>query len=178
MSVKTVLTYPDERLRRKGKFLEPSEIQDPGMQKLINDLIDTMIVDNGIGIAATQVGEAYQIFILGGKKKEDAKTFINPRITSLSQKETYMEEGCLSVPGVYGMVKRPAKVRMKALDRFGTKVDIKASGLTAKVFQHEVDHLGGILFIDKAECITLGDLEALKKGIVSPARTQKKDISL
>lgn len=157
MSVLPVLEHPNKRLRTPGKKLSEEDIFLPETQKLIDDLIDTMIHDDGIGIAATQVGASLQIFILGGKTKADAQCFINPVITSFSDKKTYLEEGCLSVPGVYGLVLRPAKVRLKALDRHGKKVDIKASGLTAKVFQHEVDHLNGILFIDRAEKIFQGD---------------------
>lgn len=154
MSVLTVLKHPEKKLRIPGEKVTPELLSSRNIQQFIDDLIDTMLADDGIGIASTQVGRALRIFILGGKTKGDARCFVNPVITSFSSKKTYLEEGCLSVPGVYGLVLRPAKVRLKALDRNGKKIDIKASGLTAKVFQHEVDHLNGILFIDKAEKIT------------------------
>lgn len=176
--IKKVLTYPHPKLRQKARQLSPEDIKSKEIQQLIEDLIDTMLADDGIGIAATQVGAMHQIFILGnGKDKTGARAFINPVIVSSGSRETFMEEGCLSVPGVFGLVKRPSKVRMKALDINGKKVDIKTSGLTAKVFQHEIDHLNGILFIDKVERITRGSISDLEKGIISKME-KPKDIAL
>ncbi|OGY81679.1 MAG: peptide deformylase [Candidatus Kerfeldbacteria bacterium RIFCSPHIGHO2_12_FULL_48_17] len=174
MSILPVLKHPDKRLREVAKNITLEKLRSKEVQALIEDLTDTMIADDGIGIAATQVGTPHQVFVLGGKTRHDAQVFVNPKIVSFSQRETYMEEGCLSVPGVYGLVKRPVKVRLKALDRHGKPVDVKATGLTAKVFQHEVDHLNGILFIDKAERIVSGGLKDGAAGGAGgdPSRTR------
>ncbi len=122
--------------------------------------------DDGVAIAAPQIGVSKRIFIVSGKalaiadeKKEESLAdhrdlvFINPAITKLSQKKAVLEEGCLSVRYLYGKVARSEKATMTALDESGKKFTRGATGLLAQIFQHEVDHLNGILFIDKAKDI-------------------------
>lgn len=117
--------------------------------------------EDGVAIAAPQIGESLRIFVVAGraeaiqKKDKDTKSypdlvFINPQIVKLSKKKTQMEEGCLSVRWLYGQVERSERVTLRAYDENGKRVERGASGLLAQIFQHEVDHLNGILFIDKA----------------------------
>lgn len=108
----------------------------------------------GIGLAAPQVGTNKRIIIV--QTKNGPTAFINPKIFSTSLFKNSGEEGCLSVPGVWGVVKRFKKVKIKALNRQGEKIIIKADGLESRIFQHEIDHLDGLLFIDKVEKITHG----------------------
>jgi peptide deformylase len=104
---------------------------------------------NGVGLAAPQIGVPLRVFVAEVNKKFYA--FVNPEIVKTSSEEEYFEEGCLSLPGVYGEVRRPSKIVMTALNERGERVKVKAWGLLARVFQHEIDHLNGMLFVDKAE---------------------------
>jgi peptide deformylase len=106
-----------------------------------------MIDADGIGVAAPQIGVLKRIIIV--KTANGAEAFINPKIISSSIRRVESEEGCLSVPGVYGIVKRHASVKVKAYDKDGKKIKFKTGGLQSIIFQHEIDHLDGILFIDK-----------------------------
>lgn len=144
----TILTNPNPILREISKPVEPAEILRPKFQKFLDEMIETMLKD-GVGLAAPQVGVNQRFIIV--KTKTGPEAFINPKIFSTSVRKVNSEEGCLSVPGVWGIVKRFSKVKVKALNRQGEKVMIKASGLEAIIFQHEIDHLDGILFIDKVE---------------------------
>jgi peptide deformylase len=148
MTARPVLTNPNNELREKAVDIEVSEIKSERVQTLIDDLMETMVVENGIGIAAPQVGIRDRVLSVDtGNNKPMA--VINPRITSKSFRKIEFEEGCLSVPGVFGMVKRHKDVTVEAYNRDGEPVTIKASGLLSVVLQHEIDHLDGILFIDK-----------------------------
>ncbi|MBU0646589.1 peptide deformylase [Patescibacteria group bacterium] len=152
MSVLNIVKNPTKSLRDKSKEIPLAEIKSTRVQKLIDDLIETKNADNGIGIAAPQVGVNERLIIVDLATGPAA--FINPRITKGSVRKMETEEGCLSVPGIFGYVKRHRKVHVKALDREGQKVKIDAKGLEAIIFQHEIDHLDGILFIDKVEKFT------------------------
>ncbi|MFA6131584.1 MAG: peptide deformylase [Patescibacteria group bacterium] len=149
----TILTNPNPILRDVSKPVEPAEILRPAFQKFLDEMIETMVKD-GVGLAAPQVGVGKRFIIV--QTKSGPQAFINPKIFSTSIRKVSSEEGCLSVPGVWGIVKRHSKVKVKALNRLGEKVIIKASGLESIIFQHEIDHLDGILFIDKVEKITRG----------------------
>lgn len=155
-------TYLEPEVRAQSDEIPVSAIHSPDMQHFFDDLVQAMITYDGIGIAAPQVGRTIQAIVID---KEYAQTpehvvLINPRIVSQSEKTSIVEEGCLSVPGKrshhrpYGPVERAAKVRVKALDRTGSPVDIKARGMFARVLQHEVDHLSGTVFIDKAPSLS------------------------
>lgn len=142
-----ILTEPNKTLRQISEAVNPSRIADASTQQLIDDMIAAMKKANGVGIAAPQVGVNRRIIIIDDG--DSPKAFINPRLTSRSTQTVESEEGCLSVPGVWGVVVRCKKVRIKAFDRQGKKVEQKVAGLTATIFQHEIDHLDGILFIDR-----------------------------
>ena len=152
MSELTVLTEPNAELRKKSKSVKPEDVQSTEILSLISDLKETMVVENGIGIAAPQVGVHKKIIIIG--IGDDPQAFINPKVVSRSFRKVVSEEGCLSIPGVYGMVKRSRKVKVEALNEDGDEVTLNAEGLSAVVLQHEIDHLSGILFIDKVREFT------------------------
>ena len=135
----------------------PVKQVDDKIRQLVLDMFDSMRADNGIGLSAPQVGELKRIIIgeyTRGKDPMPRTVIINPEIIWTSKKEVLDEEGCLSFPDLFGMVKRPEKIRYRGLDENGRPIGGKASGLLARVIQHETDHLDGVLFIDKLE----GDL--------------------
>lgn len=144
MAIRNIIQVGDETLRKKC-----FEVTDfgPKTQQLIDDMRDTLFKADGAGLAAPQVGVLRRIFIVN----VDDKYYecINPVIVKQSGKQSG-EEGCLSIKGQYGVVERPMKVTVKALDRFGKPFIVKAEGFTARAFCHEYDHLDGILYIDKA----------------------------
>lgn len=153
-----VITVGHETLRKRAD--EVADVSDQKIQTLIDGMIPTMYEKDGIGLAAPQVDASVRIAVIvpdpyrfedyKGKHAE-ALVVINPVITRHSFFKEDGEEGCLSVPGVMGVVKRWKSVTVSFLNRKGEKVTMKAKGLLARVFQHEIDHLDGILFIDKAE---------------------------
>ena len=147
MVTKKVLTSENKDLRLVSKEIQEDKINTPGIQVLISDLTETMKLENGIGIAAPQVGIQKRVIIIDIGK--GAKPYINPTIVSKSKKIIESEEGCLSVPGVFGMVDRSYTVTVEFKKDNGKPKKIKVKGLEAIVFQHEIDHLDGILFIDK-----------------------------
>lgn len=148
MSTLTVLKNPNPELRVVSQPVAVENISTPKMTKLIEDLIETMAVENGVGIAAPQVGVHERVIIV--ETPTAIRAFINPEITSRSIRLVASMEGCLSVPGISGIVKRHSSVKVKALTPEGKEILVKATGLTSIIFQHEIDHLDGILFIDKA----------------------------
>ncbi|MFA6271599.1 MAG: peptide deformylase [Patescibacteria group bacterium] len=140
-----IVTEPNPILRKKAEIIKNPLFS--AVQELIPKLTETMIQEDGIGIAAPQVGESIQMIIIN--QKDRPLVMINPKILTKSIRTEIAEEGCLSVPGIFGMVKRSKKVKVNALDSSGKQFTIKAEGLLARVMQHEIDHLNGILFIDK-----------------------------
>lgn len=148
MTARTVLTNPHDELRKKAVDIDVSEILSERVQTLIDDLMETMVVENGIGIAAPQVGVKERVLIVDDGTN-NPQAFINPRIVSKSFRKIDFEEGCLSIPGVFGMVKRHKHVKVEAYNRDAEPVTIEADGILSVVLQHEIDHLDGILFIDK-----------------------------
>lgn len=141
-----ILKYPNDFLRQKTKEVE--NFKDPLLAELVSEMIKTMKAEKGIGLAAPQVNSDLRICVA----EVDNTTYIliNPKIKSYSRKKEIFEEGCLSFPGKFFPVERPIKVKIKARDLNGKKIKIKAKGLLARVLQHEIDHLGGILIIDRA----------------------------
>lgn len=146
-------------LRATAKPVPLKEIGTPAIKKIIKDLSAALAKEeDGVAIAAPQIGESRRIFVVSGKMLTAPDgtpgpdlVFINPVITSRSKKKVKMEEGCLSVRWLYGHVERAQKVTVEAYDETGKKFTRHGSGLWAQIFQHEIDHLDGILFIDKAQ---------------------------
>ncbi len=139
-----ILTYPHFLLKKKTK--EVKDPQSPEIRKLIFDMLETMEKDNGLGLAANQVGTPLRICVV---KFDKTYILINPRLKSKSWGKIVAEEGCLSFPGKFILVKRSKKIKVEALDQLGEKFVLKAEGLLARAIQHEVDHLDGTLFIEK-----------------------------
>lgn len=143
-----IVIHPHEILRKKAEIVDIEEITTPKFQKLIDDMIYTAQEEKGVGLAAPQIAKSIRLFI--AKDNNDIwNVFINPKILSKSLKVEFAEEGCLSIPGKTGYVKRHKRVLVEFYDREGTKRKIKADSFFARVIQHEYDHLEGILFIDK-----------------------------
>ena len=169
MALRQILTEPNKILREKSSLVEKV---DGGIQKLMDDMLDTMYAAPGIGLAAIQVGVPKRIIVLDINYKEGQKNpmyFINPEIINKSKNNSIYEEGCLSVPGQFAEIERPDKCYVKYLDYHGQPKEIKAEGMLATCIQHEMDHLEGILFIDY--------LSKLKKTmIIKKLSKQKKAI--
>ncbi len=145
MALLTILHYPDPRLRLRAK---PVAAVTAGIRRLVTDMLETMYAAPGIGLAATQVGVDQRVIVVDVSEHGDApQVFINPEILSRDGKEK-MQEGCLSVPGVFEEVERAERVRVRAQDRDGRSLEFDADGLLAVCIQHEIDHLDGKLFVD------------------------------
>lgn len=127
------------------------DLKDRELKSLIKKMRQIMQDSNGIGLAANQIGISKRIFVAAIESRFYA--FINPKITQVSKEKESMVEGCLSLPGVTGVVERPRKITIEGFNSSGKKIKMKAWGLLARIFQHEVDHLEGKLFIDKAKDI-------------------------
>ncbi|EGQ7779018.1 peptide deformylase [Vibrio parahaemolyticus] len=145
MSVLQVLTFPDDRLRTVAK---PVDAVTPEIQKIVDDMIETMYDEEGIGLAATQVDIHKRIVVIDiSETRDEPMVLINPEILE-KRGEDGIEEGCLSVPGARALVPRAAEVIVKALDRDGKEFTFEADDLLAICVQHELDHLQGKLFVD------------------------------
>ena len=140
----------EDVLREKCTDVAPEEIND-SLRSTINEMFETMLNADGVGLAAPQVGISKRFFVVIADD-EVRRVFINPVITKTSEDLVDYEEGCLSIPGVYEKIKRPSKVSISALDENGKRFTIEnAEGLLARVVQHENDHLDGILYIDRGD---------------------------
>lgn len=148
----TIITLPHPTLRKKAADVPLGEIKN--LQSFIRDMEKTMIARDGLGLAANQVNVLKRIIVIN--TKDGPLALINPRLTRKSFKKEVAEEGCLSIPGVFGLVKRHYSLRVSASTKKGKKIEIKAKGLFARVLQHEVDHINGVLFIDRTKKITKG----------------------
>ncbi|QYN45485.1 peptide deformylase [Gilliamella sp. ESL0441] len=145
MAILPVLRFPDERLR---KIAKPVTAFTPELQTIIDDMIETMYEQNGIGLAATQVNVHEQIIVIDvSEDRSNVYVIINPEVIS-QEGETGIEEGCLSIPDCRGFVPRAEKIKINALDRNGNPYQIDADELLAICIQHEMDHLKGKLFVD------------------------------
>lgn len=157
MAVRTILHYPDPRLREKAR---PVTEVTPAIKKLVEDMAETMYAAPGVGLAATQIGEPHRIFVIdiaSDDEPSQLRVFINPEIVG-KDGELVWEEGCLSFPGVTEEIDRAARVRVRALDAEGKPFELECEELLAVAVQHELDHLDGVLMIDR--------MGALKKRIV------------
>jgi peptide deformylase len=168
VSVREVVVIGDPVLRERARELDADEIASPEIQALIDDLIETKRATNGAGIAANQVGEAVRVAIVeveeGNprypyKPPEPLTVLINPVIEPIGDESVEINEGCLSVPDLRGNLDRHLAVRVRYLDREGKEHEEVKRGLTAGTFQHEVDHLDGVLFVDRADPRTFATWE-------------------
>ena len=148
MSQKIIVIEPDPILRKES---EPIETVDNELRRLLDDMLETMYAAPGIGLAAVQVGILKRLIVIDisrDKEKKNPLFLINPEIISKSKNTSVYEEGCLSLPGYFAEIERPAECQIEYIDYEGKKKEMKANGLLATCIQHEVDHLNGILFID------------------------------
>lgn len=169
---KKIAQKQDPVLRSIAKEVLIKDIKTPKIEKLLRNMSKALATQkDGVAIAAPQIGASLRIFIVSGKlfdAKKNEQTdvdnldypdivFINPKITRISKDDSNEEEGCLSVHGKYGIVKRANKTTVRAYNEKGKVFERGGSGLLARIFQHEIDHLNGILFIDKAENVRTED---------------------
>ncbi|RJG04791.1 peptide deformylase [Noviherbaspirillum cavernae] len=146
MSLLPILRYPDPRLH---KIAKPVTVFDERLKKLAADMAETMYDAPGVGLAATQVDVHEQLVVIDtSETHDDLRVFINPEITWASNERQVYDEGCLSVPGIYDGVERPARVKVRALDLAGKPFELEADGLLAVCIQHEMDHLKGKVFVE------------------------------
>ena len=157
MAVREIVSLPEPVLRKKARKVTDFG---PELQTLIDDMVETMRVVPGVGLAAPQVNASWRVIVVeyGEEDEEETAvippklyTVVNPEITRFSTESEVGSEGCLSIPGFAGDVERPLGITIKGLNRRGQPIRIKAEGWLARIFQHEIDHLDGVLFIDRAE---------------------------
>jgi peptide deformylase len=172
MSVREIVQIGDPVLRERARELSLDELRSPETQALIDDLVETRRAANGAGLAANQVGVAVRIAIA---EVEDVNprypykppipltVIVNPTIEPLDGELFDVNEGCLSVPGLRGDLRRHVSIRLRYLDRDGNEHDEVRRGLTAGTFQHEVDHLDGVLFVDRADPRSLATWEQFER---------------
>ena len=166
MALRQILEFPDPRLRTIAK---PVATVDDGIRTLVDDMFETMYEAQGIGLAATQVDVHLRVIVIDLQDDEHAPlVMINPEYEVLTQQIDEMQEGCLSVPGFYEVVRRPEHVLLKALDRDGSAYELEATGLLAVCIQHECDHLNGKLFVDH--------LSNLKRSRIRSKITKQKRV--
>jgi peptide deformylase len=143
-----IVTLPTPSLRERSVEVPVEEITTPEFQAYLDQLVRTMFVADGVGIASPQVGKNIRAIVVNTGARPEC--YMNPVLTKTSEAMIEGEEGCLSVPGQFGLVSRHKKVTVEAVNRHGKRVILDLKGFPAVVFQHEIDHLNGVLFIDKA----------------------------
>ena len=158
MTLRRIVTLPDPVLKRKARTVTQFG---RGLHTLLDDMVETMREAPGVGLAAPQIGLSDRIIVVEYFEKgedeevEDASkrvwAVINPEIVKASEDKVMGVEGCLSIPGLVGEVERHAEVQVRGMNRHGKPMKIKAKGWLARIFQHEIDHLNGVLFTDRAE---------------------------
>jgi peptide deformylase len=168
MSILPIVWAPDPVLKTKCK---PVETVDDDVRRLVDDMFSTMYHAPGVGLAAPQVGVTRRIIVVdvaGKDEKPQPIALINPEIVWQSEETQVYEEGCLSLPEMYADVERPAKVKVRYLDRDGAKQEIEGEGLLAVCLQHEIDHIDGVLFVDH--------ISALKRNMIMKKMVKAKKL--
>lgn len=162
MTLKPIYTFKEDVLRQKA---QPVTKFDDALQTLIDDMIETMRAAPGVGLAAPQIGVSKQVIVVEFGHEDDETipeqlfVLVNPEIVRQSEENASGIEGCLSVPGLVGAVERAQTVTVHGQDQYGKKVKIRAQGWLARIFQHEIDHVNGILYTDRADQIWQPDQE-------------------
>ncbi len=160
MAVLTVRKYGDPILRRRA---EPVSEVTPEIRAILHDMIDTMYCEVGVGLAAPQVGISLRLMVVDDEKGRGPRALVNPEIVDQGGR-VVAEEGCLSIPGIFAPVARAEWVRLEAQDEEGQPVTVETKGLYARVIQHEMDHLDGVLFIDRLDPVRRDRIKrAIKK---------------
>ncbi len=174
MALRQIVTVPDPVLRRKAR---PVTVFDKKLQALIDDMIETMRAAPGVGLAAPQVGISERVIVVEYYENEAAEAaedetrkkvwaVINPEIVKASPEMVMGVEGCLSIPDVMGEVERHETIHLKGLNRYGQPMRLKATGWLARIFQHEIDHLNGVLFTDRATRVWIAERQAKQEDQV------------
>ena len=170
MSKRNIVIEPDPILRKKSQAIEEAN---DDLRKLLDDMLETMYEAPGIGLAAVQIGILKRIIVIDiskDKEKKDPLFLLNPEITFKSKNTSVYEEGCLSLPGHFAEIERPAECHLNYIDYYGKQKSLQAKGILATCVQHEIDHLDGVLFIDY--------LSKLKKDmILKKLKKHKKEIN-
>ena len=185
MSILKVARMGHPVLRTPARALDPGEIKSPRIQQLIDDMFETMNEYQGVGLAAPQVHEGLQLFVAGfapaaGEADEDDErvpqmVLINPEVAPVGSDVVEDWEGCLSIPDIRGKVPRARQIVARAFDRRGKRIELRASGFTARVIQHETDHLQGVLFFDRmTDFLTLTFLDEFSRYWSSHGRDDVK----
>ncbi len=174
MAILPILQYPDARLKTKAATV--TEFNDE-LRQLAADMAETMYKAPGVGLAATQVNRHVRMIVIDiSEEKNDLKILVNPQLVSSSEEEKPWEEGCLSLPGVYEKVKRPAFVTIKAQDLDGNTFELECDGLLAVCVQHEMDHLEGLVFVDHLSLLKKNRaVTKLKKLRLEEAKKAKEE---
>ncbi len=172
MSLLKVRVYGDPVLRESA---DPVTEFDGRLEELTRSMIETMIREDGIGLAAPQVGVLERLLVIGipGEKEDDPRrifTFVNPEIVEESDEQVVMEEGCLSLPGINEEVERPVRVVVEYQDIEGTPQRLQADGILSRVVQHEIDHLDGVLIVDRITALKRSMLRGRLKELEKESR--------
>ena len=157
MPVRPIIRLGHPALRTPAEPVDPERLADPETQALIDDMLETMLVEGGVGLAAPQLGIGLQLFVYAAVDPErpasaqqpELKVLVNPAIEPVAGELVYDWEGCLSISDLRGLVPRHPQVRVHALDRHGETVSDRAEGYEARIIQHEYDHLNGVVFLDR-----------------------------
>jgi peptide deformylase len=168
MAIREIITIPHETLRSKARKINSFGAE---LQTLIDDMVETMRAAPGVGLAAPQLNIPLRVIVVEFAESEEDEEVtpelficVNPKIIPTSAEEEVGTEGCLSIPGIVGDVSRPVGVTVKGLNRYGQPMKLKTTGWLARIFQHEVDHLNGVLFVDLAEKVWAIEGESTQIG--------------
>ena len=175
MSILKVARMGNPILRQVAEPIPPDQIQSPIVQRLIQDMLDTVLEYDGVGLAAPQVHHSLRLVLLCLDPKEGFEVWINPVLTPTTAEEMVSTEGCLSVPELRGDVSRPNKIKVEAYDHQGQFFERHLEGFPAVVAQHECDHLDGVLYIDKVDTRTLSFLEEFKRYGLEEANIEEQE---
>lgn len=161
-----IVFEPTKMLHEPSKNVPVTEITSRPMQKFFKDMVETMYVKDGVGLAAIQLGKPINVCVIAkayntATLNEDL-CLINPSYTAFSKDKEFDEEGCLSVPGYYGQIDRSTKIKVTALDKKGKPLEFEAVDFFARIIQHEIDHLNGHLYIDRAKAIRKSDVKKIR----------------
>jgi peptide deformylase len=172
MALREIVLYPDKPLKQKA---EPVKKVGPQIARLAADMLETMDENDGVGLAAPQIGIARRIVVLRNPETEQTVCLVNPEISN-GEGEEYGEEGCLSLSQVFAMVPRYTKILVRALDEHGKQLEFEATGMFARIIQHETDHLDGLIFLDRVDVLTreakLREWEEIRSQMASRAINQ------
>lgn len=163
MAIRKVARLGHPVLRKVAQAVPEEALSGPEVQRLIDDMLETVVEYEGAGLAAPQIHVGLRIVVLQLSEERGMEVWINPELTPLTDELHCSIEGCLSVPGLRGVVCRPAAVKVSALDRTGARFELALQGFPAVVAQHECDHLDGVVYVDKVEPGTLVFLEELRR---------------